>query len=208
MKHLLIAGIDNVPGYQRPKSRGVVIGEFPNWSQAIAGWQYADELERPEGVKWFAVRSADDPEWAKAPRARGRFGAWGEEPRNTEEAVYRIGRKAENAGREWRRKHVGSEALRVIKSNPEASFRKLEVTLDGDLKAAGLETSAFDVTDALKARVLVGRCWTCDRAYWMPKAQGPLHKCRCAVCNGPLNQTTLSLRRHFHRLPVREEARA
>jgi hypothetical protein len=210
-KHLLIVGIDNPMRARRgePRTRGLVIGTFPNWSEAIAGWEYADALRPLEGANWFAVRSADDPQWANAPHARGSFGGHGSEPRSTEEALWRVGRRAENEGRAYRNKKVGSEALAVIKGNPEVSFRKLEQILDGSLKVAGVPASGFDVTDALKRRIAIGRCkHGCDRAYWWPKSQGTLNQ-RCPHCNGSLYQTTLSLRRHFHRLmPVREEVSA
>jgi hypothetical protein len=148
----------------------------------------------PEGIKYLAVRSVDDPAWRDAVQPSY--------SREDQRPVFALLQKARRAAETWRSKQISEAVNWAIREHGTESFHGLEKATTKALAHTGITLEGWALTDAVKARVLVGRCWPCDRAYWMPKKQGPLHKARCPVCGSQLHQTTLALRKVFHRLPA------
>lgn len=163
--------------------RGSIVEEFNTYDEALAAYEALDGFNND-----LAVRDGDDPQWKNLPGL-----ARSEE---NQKLIW----AARRAARQWRDDEIGRTARRIIGTYGASTFSRLHKLLSDDLNNRGLNVHSHDVEDALKRRMLVGRCWTCDRAYWMPKKQGPLHKARCNVCGSQLHQTTLALRKPFFRL--------
>jgi hypothetical protein len=163
------------------------IERFDSYDQALAAYEAViasvDDLTRIA----YAVRSADDPRWARAPQSKDSDTA----------------RTAWIAARDYCRRELGATAKQFV-STSTGTFRQLENDVTESLRARGFKPSRYDVETAVKSRVVIGRCRSCgygDRAFWFPKSEGRLADKRCPYCAGYLNQTTLALRSRFERLP-------
>lgn len=169
----------------------VKVRGFSTYDQALFAYEAvvaSDESLRDR----CAVRSDDDPRWAKAPLAG--FNAPSE-------------RTAMYAGEKWRKQEIGRTATAMIKAHGEHYLAEVERQTRLSLAARNISADRWEVERAVKDRITLGRCrksshWSrgCDRAYWFPKSQGPLHEQRCPNCGERLSQTTLALQAAFARL--------
>lgn len=179
--------------------------EYSTYGEAIAAYAAVDaERSAFPAVKWYAVRSSDDPAWGRMPlHARGDLHNW----RTASIAVmgYVRGELAATArtmvakgGRE--NLTLAQVQREVTRSLGERGFAV------GPSSSSDRTFAPWEVEEAIKSRVIIGRCRRdrrgqgCDRAFWMPKTEGPLHKARCPHCGDRLAQTTLALRASFARL--------
>lgn len=172
--------------YGRPE---VKVAEFTSFDIALGAWT---AIVGDDTIKQmaFAVRSVDDPRWARAP--------WAEDA---------LRREAERAGREFARKEIGATATSMLKAHADDTLHAIISLTRESLLARGIVVSRPDVDRAIKNRVIVGRCrkvtWMrggCDRAFWMPKSAGRLADAECPYCHRQINQTTLAYGKAFKSL--------
>lgn len=167
------------------RSEPAIVETFETYDAALAAWAALDG----EGTQ-LAVRSEDDPAFAKLPVSKDR---------QRQLAAIR-------AVRVWTRKEVGATALATIKANPEVSFNRLVGLAKASLIDRGIKVQLHEVTEAVKARVVFGRCrsdrwgFGCNLAFWMPKSAGRLADAECPRCKRRLAQSTLALGSGFESL--------
>lgn len=205
-KHVVIAVTDKLTRRlkwnEKPStaSHSWCLGEF-SWNEAHAAFDALQEAEKPEGVRWFAVRDTSDPEWAGLPRV-----TYGHRQTEAEALIAPLARIATLAAQKHRKKLISESIAWAIREKGQGTFDALKKAVSADLAVRGVDLRDWELQDEVKARVLVGRCLHgCGKAWWMPKKQGPLGTAKCATCGASLYQTTTVLRKPFYRLPAPEE---
>jgi hypothetical protein len=171
----------------------VLLDTFASYGDAVTAFVSADEHrdEFPE-VAFYAVRSTDDPRVKTRPLYIPELGR-----------LY-YGGRTRAAVREARRKEIGATALWAIKkAKPGDSFDRVVATARASLKERNIEVERWQIEDAVKRRVIIGRCHGHGHrkvAFWVPKREGPLSKLSCPDCGRWLNQTSLALDAPIRRL--------
>lgn len=164
------------------------VEEFPTYDQASRAYVEAGKLD-PTLSRTLAVRSSDDPAWRNEPLADFRKEAW------------QVKRHVYSARREAVRKEVGETARAMVAKESLGTFDGVVRAVLISLGEREYQVERFTVEDAVKSRVLLGRCRTgCDRGWFAPKKLGPLSGLRCPVCSRSLYQTSLAYQRGFTRI--------
>lgn len=188
----------------------VVLDDYASYPEAVAAFEAANtEKASYPHVRYYAVRTVADPGWGHAPRAESvRYAVREAFDRHATSTAVRAALHLElGYAARWAVEKGARENLRfgTVVSLVTQSLRDRGWTVAHRSPCTFL---AHDVEQAVKSRVLLGRCrpdrWGngCDLAFWFPKNEGPLHTVRCPHCRERLCQTTLSLKRGFARLPV------
>lgn len=149
------------------KSAGaqVKLDEYPSYDDALIAWQAASELvdQFPDVIE-YRVRATDDPSVVTR---------YGERP---EKHFNRA--RVSAALREAHRKEVGATARATLDVAPEGrSLGRVILDAKESLRARGIKVERWEVEDAVKRRVTLGRCHShgrTRRAFWVKKSEGPL----------------------------------
>lgn len=172
----------------------IKLADAPTYDAALAG--YAAVATTDTNRLMICVRSADDPKYAKVEHP----------PYGTPE--FDEARTASRAIAAFIRKEIGKTATCVIThaAAENLSYNTIIRETNASLVKRGYDVQLFQVEQAVKNRVTIGRCRGysmskgCGRAYWFPKREGPLYGKTCPHCGKYLNQTTLALQAQFRRL--------
>lgn len=160
----------------------------------------------PMELRFFAVRSMDDPRAAKAYRFGQPSFYMADSERARAQTYALLERKASQAYREYRRKAIGGFATKAVNDESLPTLGHVMKRVVEDATFHGIELEKWDVQDAVKRRVTLGREYNPYRArtnqprnaYFFPKKLGKLDDFR--VNDQRLFQTTLALNAPFYRL--------
>lgn len=175
----------------------IKLEEFPTYDEALTAWGAATERldDYRDLVAEYAVRSVDDPDI--------RLSIYDRKP-----ADYYPHREVYWALQKARRKEIGATALWAIKrTSAGASLDSVIRAARESLAKRGITVYPHEVEQAVKSRVLIGRCP--DRhAWWIRKNEGPMFGHSCPTCGQRLAATSLALQATFRRLDVEAEKQA
>lgn len=161
----------------------------------------ADLLGQPV-LNSFCVRSTDDPRVKEAVSGDRLLSL----PLGHKSLVNLIGRKVYAAARDTRHKKLGEIALRCVKDETLDTLGQVIQAVRTECNMKNLGVSAWEVVDAVKARVILGRAYRRESlrreikgtGYFIRKSDGPLHK--VTVQGKRLAQSSMAYHGTFNRL--------
>jgi len=168
----------------------VELEKFPSYDAALVAHKAATNvIARYPHVTEYVFRAIDDPHIVE------RF--------HDRPAKHYDGLVVLRALREWQRKEVGQTARAMIaKAEPGTTLHSIQREIKESLRARGFKPERWEVEQAVKSRVILGRVPDTRRAYWVAKKDGPLYLLSDPESGRPLNQTSLALNAEFRRLDL------
>ncbi len=187
--HVILAVFHTIGEGRHSQFEDVVVG-IDSWHVAIGMFQaledarIAGEFGHHLGaqLKFFCVRSVEDPRVHKAVG----LGSYNRLGLGQRDCLRLVERKAAVARKATKRKALGEIALAAVKDESLTTLSEVIMRVREDCNRKGLNVQGYEIVEAVKSRVLVGRVilgygnslrtTRKGGARFLLKKDGPLHK--------------------------------